>query len=108
MMRKIFTPILLVLLSTLSILLCAQEAAHSGQSVNSGAGSWFKDPITNCAVWGSALHGNNLVSWSGDCRDGKANGTGVLNWINDGKLAGRYSGPMWKVKRKGSAPSTSG
>ena len=42
MTRKTFTPLLLVLVSTLSILLCAQEAAHSGQTVKSGAGSWLK------------------------------------------------------------------
>ena len=51
-----------------------------GTDCESGAGSWLKDPITNCAVWGSDLSGDNLISWSGDCRDGKANGTGVLSW----------------------------
>ncbi len=35
------------------------------------SGSWLKDPITNCAVWGSDLRGDNLISWSGDCRDDK-------------------------------------
>ena len=79
----------------------AQEAAHPGQAANSTEDSWLKDPITNCAVWGSDLSGDNLISWSGDCRDGKANGTGVLSWINDGKLAGRYSGPMVDGKAQG-------
>ncbi len=50
---------------------------------------------------GSGPSGDNLISWSGDCRVGKANGTGVLSWINDGKLAGRYSGPMVDVKAQG-------
>jgi hypothetical protein len=57
----------------------AQEAAHSGRIVNSGAGSRLKDPISKCAVWESDLSVDNLISWSGDCRDDKANGTGVLS-----------------------------
>ena len=69
---QMYAPILVVLCSAICIRVCAREAAHPGQIVNSGAGSWLKDPITNCAVWGSDLSGDNLISWSGDCRDGKA------------------------------------
>ena len=98
---KMYAPILVVLCGAICIRVWAQEAAHSGQTVNSGADSWLKDPITNCGVWGGDLRGDNLISWSGDCRDGKANGSGVLTWINDGKLAGRYSGPMVDGKTQG-------
>ena len=92
---------LALLISTVGIRLTAQEAAYPGQGAKPAKTSWLKDPITNCAVWGSHLKGDNLISWSGDCRDGKANGMGLLSWINDGKLAGRYSGPMVEGKAQG-------
>ena len=41
-------------------------------------GSWLKDPITGCGVWNSAPKGNEMISWSGECQDGKASGYGVL------------------------------
>ena len=93
--------VLALFVSTVGIQLTAQEAAHLGQAAKPTEDSWLKDPITNCSVWGSDLRGDNLISWSGDCHDGKATGTGVLSWIHDGKLAGRYSGPMVDGKAQG-------
>ena len=95
--------VLALFVSTVGIRLTAQEAAHPGQAAKPAEAWWLKDPITNCSVWGNDLSGDNLISWSGDCRDGKANGTGVLSWINDGKLVGRYSGPMVDGKAQGLA-----
>jgi len=50
-------------------------------------GVWLKDPITGCGVWNSAPKGNEMISWSGECRDGKASGYGVLVWLEDGKIS---------------------
>lgn len=64
-------------------------------------GSWLKDPITGCAVWNSAPKGNEVISWSGECQDGKASGYGVLVWFEDGKIVGRFKGTMANGKAEG-------
>ncbi len=97
---KLSVSILALLASTFcTIRVCAQERAHSAQAVNSGA--WLKDPISNCAVWAADLKEEGVISWSGDCRDGKADGAGILSWVTNGKLARRYSGPMLGGKAQG-------
>lgn len=57
---------------------------------------WLADPITGCQIWGGddPAAANDVVSWSGDCRGGKARGRGVLSWFAEGALFGRYEGEM--------------
>ena len=57
---------------------------------------WIKDQITGCAVWGgdAPAAAEDIVSWSGDCEDGKASGDGVISWFAEGALYGRYKGEM--------------
>lgn len=57
---------------------------------------WLADSISGCQVWGGddPAAANDVVSWSGDCRGGKARGQGVLSWFADGALLGRYEGEM--------------
>lgn len=64
-------------------------------------GSWLKDPITGCGVWNSAPKGNEMISWSGECQEGKASGYGVLMWLEDGKIVGRFKGTMANGKAEG-------
>lgn len=64
-------------------------------------GSWLKDPITGCRIWNSAPMGNEMISWSGECQDGKASGYGVLVWLEDGKIVGRFKGTMANGKAEG-------
>ena len=64
-------------------------------------GSWLKDPFTGCGVWNSAPKGNEVISWSGECQDGKASGHGVLVWLEDGKIVGRFKGTMANGKAEG-------
>lgn len=64
-------------------------------------GVWLKDPITGCGVWNSAPKGNETISWSGECNDGKASGYGVLVWLEDGKIVGRFKGTMAEGKAEG-------
>ncbi len=67
------------------------------------ADTWLKDPITGCQVWSpeSKPDSSELVSWSGDCQDGKASGQGVLVWLEDGILQLRFEGPMVEGKAEG-------
>ena len=54
------------------------------------AGEWIKDPINDCEVWNEEpSSGGDVISWSGECEDGKASGHGVLAWFTDGALLAR-------------------
>ena len=60
------------------------------------AETWHADPISGCAVFDADAPSTEvLISWSGNCdQNGHASGDGVLSWIDDGKLIGRYVGTM--------------
>ena len=56
---------------------------------------WVSTSNQDCQVLGdAALKDNEAVTWSGACRDGRATGSGRLEWIVDGKLSGDYDGEM--------------
>ena len=67
----------------------------------------MKDPISNCGV-DKFQKKKTIVSWSGDCRDGKADGVGVLAWIKTANLPGGTRGPCSAGRRKASALPTCG
>lgn len=48
----------------------------------------------NCAVWNEEPALNETVTWTGDCKDGKANGNGR-------KVSRYYSFPKWKGRIRG-------
>lgn len=53
---------------------------------------WIKDSNSGCAVWNSNPKPIETITWSGSCRNGKADGRGVLQWYRDGKPGDRYEG----------------
>ena len=67
------------------------------------AETWHADPISGCTVFDQDDPETTvLVSWSGDCDENNhASGDGVLSWIDDGKLLGRYDGAMLGGKANG-------
>lgn len=75
------------------------DAGKNAYSADEGV--WLKDPITGCGVWNSKPKGNETISWSGECHDGKASGSGVLLWLEDGKIVGRFKGTMANGKAEG-------
>ena len=80
----------------------SEEKSDPGENAYSAnKGVWLKDPITGCGVWNSAPKGNETISWSGECQDGKASGYGVLVWLEDGKIVGRFKGTMAEGKAEG-------
>ncbi len=75
-----------MVLGCCAVLICA-GSAH--------ADSWVKDPRTGCQIWNSDSDSSkDVATWSGGCKDGKASGRGVLDWIHDGELIGTYEGEM--------------
>lgn len=57
-------------------------------------GGWLADPLTGTRVWSHRDTSGQAVSWSGDALDTKAHGFGVLTWLSEGKIVGRYEGEM--------------
>ena len=53
---------------------------------------WIADPRTGCKIWNPYPQPNEVVSWSGPCADGYADGQGTTVWIVDGKELSRSVG----------------
>jgi hypothetical protein len=63
---------------------------------------WVKTANQDCTVHGDeALKSNEMVTWSGSCKDGRASGVGKMEWIVDNKLSGIYEGKMAGGKLEG-------
>ena len=52
------------------------------------------DQKTGCRIWDDLPAPNEVVSWSGDCKGGYAEGRGTAQWIIKGKFVDRYDGEM--------------
>ncbi len=64
-------------------------------AVTANADDWLEDPITGCTIWADEADSlRETATWSGPCVDGKASGEGVLVWIKDGQVLGRYVGSI--------------
>lgn len=69
-------------------------ALASGAAAKDPDGSWVKDELTGCKVFSAEDVSEMKVAWSGDCVDGKADGTGVLVIIGPEGVAGVYEGDI--------------
>jgi hypothetical protein len=58
------------------------SASAFGQTPQAG---WIADARTGCRVWDANPQPDEAVSWSGACRNGFAQGRGVLQWFQSGK-----------------------
>jgi hypothetical protein len=65
------------------------------------AGQWQTDPASTCTVWDPLPVPDETVSWSGDCKDGKASGSGVLKIFRAGTLVERNEGEFIDGKQTG-------
>ena len=70
------------------IAMAAPNQAHAQQQPG-----WIADK-NGCRVWNSTPDPGDTVSWSGPCKDGLANGYGVLVWLLDGQLDETYVGVL--------------
>jgi hypothetical protein len=60
----------------------------------SASSKWIKASNTNCLIWNFCPRESETVTWSGAVVDGKAQGTGVLQWFTNGTPTTRYEGEM--------------
>lgn len=67
----------------------------------SAAPGWAHDPRSGCAAWCRTPLPRAAVAWSGECADGLAAGSGVLQWFQDGREIARYAGEMQAGKGAG-------
>ena len=74
---------LLIVLVLLSLPALAQDKPRP---------NWIADAKTGCRVSNPDPGPDESVSWSGDCKDGFAEGRGVLQWFLHGKPGDRYEG----------------
>jgi hypothetical protein len=58
------------------------------------SGKWTEASNTNCLVWNSYPRDGESVTWSGDVVDGKAQGTGIVQWFTNGVPTTSYEGEM--------------
>jgi hypothetical protein len=68
------------------------QTAQPAQPAKPAVPGWTSDPKTGCKVWNLDPHPNETISWSGACKNGVAEGTGVVQWFWDGKPVDRYQG----------------
>lgn len=83
----------------------ALAAAHPASRAL--AEGWVADPATGCELWSAdAPQPDEVVSWSGDCLDGKASGRGIGTWTDADGLVARLDGTMRAGKAHGLADLT--
>ncbi len=82
-MRRTFLPCIGLLLAALLPAL-AQDRPPT----------WSADPRTGCRVWNAYPAEDEQMHWNGDCRDGLAEGPGLLIWFLKGEAQSRTTGTM--------------
>ncbi len=69
-------------------------------------GIWITDPKTGCRIWDDLPAADEVVTWSGDCTHGYAEGRGTAQWVIKGKPVDRYEGDMRAGKMVGTGTLT--
>ncbi len=81
--------------------LCLWLVPAGAVTVAAAEGVWLSDPITGAAVWNSDPIPGEAIGWSGESVGGKASGRGVLTWLENGRIVGRFEGTMAAGKAEG-------
>jgi hypothetical protein len=75
--------------------LIASISVHAEANKNTIAkGDWIADAKTGCTVWNPVPQPEDAIKWSGDCKNGKANGQGSLEWYTDNELQSTITGVL--------------
>src|SRR5882757_4575848 len=97
-------PVLAQQLAMTQLVDCAPEEPISVQ-INWTApcdnGAWLMDTEVGCRMWDWHPNPDDKVVWSGGCKDGLKNGTGVAQWYEDGLPIDRFKGNYRHGKREG-------
>lgn len=72
------------------------------------AQGWTTDQRSGCKVVNAHPQLHETVSWSGGCKDGFAEGRGVLQWAESGRPTERYEGEMRAGEYSGQGDLTPG
>lgn len=67
---------------------------------------WLTDPQTECYVFYMDRHPADVVTWSGDCADGMASGTGMATFTDRSRFVESISGPFLKGAAEGNVRVT--
>jgi len=76
-----------VLRSSLVVLALAAAAPLAAQQPKPAG--WIADARTGCKLWNPYPQPRETVKWDGPCKGGIANGPGVAQWLQDGKVLDR-------------------
>lgn len=63
--------------------------------------NWIADPDTLCKIHNPNPQPNETATWSGDCKDGKADGNGTLQFFKNNQKTDTYVGTMAQGKASG-------
>jgi hypothetical protein len=64
-------------------------------------GKWLEDKKTGCKAYVDYTSQNTAIFWSGNCKNGKAHGKGVLRLYRESQLESTYNGEMKYGKMDG-------
>jgi hypothetical protein len=70
------------------------------------AGEWIADGKTRCQVWNPNPTGKESLTWSGMCRDGYAEGAGIVQWFKEGLPYERNEGTWQRGRQIGHGVQT--
>ncbi|HZV20623.1 MAG TPA: hypothetical protein VE986_03670 [Hyphomicrobiales bacterium] len=70
------------------------------------AGDWIGDTRTGCKIWNPNPSPGETVKWTGPCKDGFAEGRGVLEWLREGRPYERDEGVWWAGRQIGEGTQT--
>ena len=84
-----------------ALLFVATQAV--AQTDNTAKPDWITATNQPCKVWNPNPQpdANEVVTWTGECKDGFASGEGHLRWEVNGKLDAEYDGRYLNGKRNG-------
>src|SRR6187200_1385587 len=91
------------------LLLAAQILAEilvSAQTARTEGPRFVQAEGNGCKVWSSPLEGSEIITWSGPCPAGLAEGMGVAEWVREGRVVGRLEGRLCAGKADGFAIAT--
>ena len=69
-------------------------------------GGWITDPKTQCQVWDPNPTPNQSLTWSGECKNEKANSKGIAKWHEGNKVVTTIQGVMKNGRCQGECLAT--
>lgn len=68
---------------------------------HAGAQEPYITDANGCKIYNPSPQSDETISWSGGCQDGYASGSGVLQWLRDGKPGTRLEAPFTHGRPEG-------